>query len=403
MQVELIIYNVHVATMDPGVDRAYGAIENAEVGIADGRIVWLGDRQESALQSSNRVDGKGGWLTPGLIDCHTHLVYGGNRATEWESRLEGASYEDIARRGGGILSTVAATRKASFESLLDSAQQRLQILKNEGVTCIEIKSGYGLETVTERKMLEVARELGADHSIRVCKTFLGAHALPPEFRDRDDDYIEYLVEEMLPIIAAEDLIDAVDVFCEGIGFSRSQCERVFKCAEKLGLPVKGHVEQLSNLSGARLVAEYNGLSVDHLEYLADEDIAFIGGKDLVAVLLPGAYYFLGETQCPPIEGLREAGVPIAIATDLNPGSSPVCSLLFTLNLACVQFSLTPEEALAGVTRNAAKALALSQCKGMLKAGMDADLVLWRIDHPSELSYGVNMSAPVQVWVGGQPV
>jgi len=389
--------------MDAVVDRPYGAIEDAEIGISDGKIIWLGGRVESRLQSSKHFDGQRGWLTPGLIDCHTHLVYGGNRATEWESRLEGVSYEEIARQGGGILSTVTATREASFQALLDSAQKRLTILMAEGVTCVEIKSGYGLETLTEQKMLEVARELGEDNAIKVCKTFLGAHALPAEFKGRGDAYIQYIVEEMLPTIAAENLIDAVDVFCEGIGFSRSQCERVFQCAKKLGIPVKGHVEQLSNLSGARLVAEYEGLSVDHLEYLAEEDISFIKEKNVISVLLPGAYYFLGETQLPPIKGLRDAGVPMAIATDLNPGSSPVCSLLFTLNLACVQFALTPEEALKGVTSHAAMALGLSQSKGVLKVGMDADLVLWPIDHPSELSYGVNMSAPDQVWVGGQHV
>ena len=314
MQAELIIDNVQVATMDPTVDRPYGAVEDAEIGISDGKIVWLGGRLESRLQSSKRVDGRGGWVTPGLIDCHTHLVYGGNRAREWESRLEGVSYEEIARQGGGILSTVTATREASFQTLLDSAQKRLRILMAEGVTCIEIKSGYGLETLAEQKMLEVARELGENSPIKVCKTFLGAHALPPEFKDRGDAYIQYVVDEMLPAIAAEKLIDAVDVFCEGIGFSRSQCERVFRCAKKLGIPVKGHVEQLSNLSGARLVAEYDGLSVDHLEYLAEEDISFIKEKDVVAVLLPGAYYFLGETQLPPIQGLRDAAVPMAIAT-----------------------------------------------------------------------------------------
>ena len=403
MQAETIISNVRVATMDPAVDAPYGTIEDAELGISQGKIIWLGTRLESRLESSNRVDGQGSWLTPGLIDCHTHLVYGGNRAMEWESRLEGLSYEDIARQGGGILSTVMATREASFQTLLESAQRRLRILMAEGVTCVEIKSGYGLTILAEQKMLAVARELGEHNAVKVCKTFLGAHALPPEFKDRADAYIQHIVEEMLPAIAGINLIDAVDVFCEGIGFNRDQCERVFQCAKKFGLPVKGHVEQLSNLSGARLVAEYGGLSIDHLEYLADDDISFIKDKNVTAVLLPGAYYFLGETQLPPIQGLRDAGVPMAIATDLNPGSSPVCSLLFTLNLACVQFALTPEEALKGVTCHAAMALGLSQSKGVLKVGMDADLVLWEIDHPSELSYGVNMSTPVQVWVGGQHV
>ena len=245
MKDETIISNVRVATMDPAVDAPYGTIEDAELGISQGKIIWLGTRLESRLESSNRVDGQGSWLTPGLIDCHTHLVYGGNRAMEWESRLEGLSYEDIARQGGGILSTVMSTREASFQTLLESAQRRLRILMAEGVTCVEIKSGYGLTILAEQKMLAVARELGEHNAVKVCKTFLGAHALPPEFKDRADAYIQHIVEEMLPAIAGINLIDAVDVFCEGIGFNRDQCERVFQCAKKLGLPVKGHVEQLS--------------------------------------------------------------------------------------------------------------------------------------------------------------
>jgi imidazolonepropionase len=403
VQVDLIISNVRMATMDPDVGRPYGAVSDAQVGMRDGRIVRAGPRRESGLTAENHFDAQGGWLTPGLIDCHTHLVYGGSRATEWESRLQGASYEEIARGGGGIVSTVKATRNASFEELEASARKRLQRLMAEGVTCIEIKSGYGLEPVTERKMLEVAASLSANNAVRVCKTFLGAHALPPEFKGEGDAYIQLIVEQMLPDLAAANLVDAVDVFCENIGFSRDQCERVFQCAQQLGLPVKGHVEQLSNLSGARLVAEYGGLSVDHLEYLADDDIPFIQQHNVVPVLLPGAFYFLNETQKPPVQGFRDAGVGMAIATDLNPGSSPICSLLLIMNMACVQFALTAEEALAGVTRHAARALGLGQSKGMIRAGMDADLVLWNIDDPSELSYAVNMSIPAYVWVAGQHV
>lgn len=403
MQADLTITNVQLATMDTDLTRPYGAIMDAEIGILDGKIVWVGPRKESGLTATDHFDGRAGWLTPGLIDCHTHLVYGGSRAKEWESRLQGVSYEEIARRGGGIVSTVTATREASFEELERSAQKRLQILLADGVTSIEIKSGYGLELATERKMLQVAARLAQNNALTVRKTFLGAHALPAEYQGRSDDYIQLLVEQMLPALAAADLVDAVDVFCEEIGFSRIQCERVFQCAKKLGLPVKGHVEQLSNLAGARLVAEYDGLSVDHVEYLATEDIPFIQQQDVVAVLLPGAYYFLNETQKPPVQGFRDAGVAMAIATDLNPGSSPICSLLLVMNMACVQFGLTPEEALAGVTRHGAKALGLGQTKGMIKAGMDADLVLWEIEHPSELSYGVNMLTPDRIWRAGQHV
>jgi len=403
MKVDLIINNVQLATMDQSIGEPYGAIFNAQVGIRDGQIIWAGSSQAPGGEADEVIDGQGGWLTPGLIDCHTHLVYGGNRATEWEARLEGVSYEEIARRGGGIVSTVLATRSASFDELLALAQGRLEILMAEGVTCVEIKSGYGLETQTERKMLEVAQALGENNPVSVSRTFLGAHALPPEFQGRDDDYIAHIVNEMLPTLASENLIDAVDVFCEGIGFSRDQTERVFECAKALGLRVKGHVEQLSNLSGAALVAEYDGLSVDHLEYLAAEDIGVLKDHGVTAVLLPGAYYFLGETQKPPIRELRQADIPLAIATDLNPGSSPVCSLLFIMNMACVQFALTPEEALRGVTGNAAMALGLQDSKGLIRPGMDADLVLWHIDHPAELSYGVNMSKPAQVWVGGMAV
>lgn len=403
MQADLTITNVQLATMDTDLTRPYGAIMDAEIGILDGKIVWVGPRKESGLTATDHFDGRAGWLTPGLIDCHTHLVYGGSRAKEWESRLQGVSYEEIARRGGGIVSTVTATREASFEELERSAQKRLQILLADGVTSIEIKSGYGLELETERKMLQVAARLAQNNALTVRKTFLGAHALPAEYQGRSDDYIQLLVEQMLPALAAADLVDAVDVFCEEIGFSRIQCERVFQCAKKLGLPVKGHVEQLSNLAGARLVAEYDGLSVDHVEYLATEDIPFIQQQDVVAVLLPGAYYFLNETQKPPVQGFRDAGVAMAIATDLNPGSSPICSLLLVMNMACVQFGLTPEEALAGVTRHGAKALGLGQTKGMIKAGMDADLALWEIEHPSELSYGVNMLTPDRIWRAGQHV
>ena len=403
MQADLVIRNVQLATMDPGLSAPYGSIENAVVGIRNGKIIWAGNQPDSNIEADDSLDGEGGWLTPGLIDCHTHLVYGGNRATEWEARLEGISYEEIARGGGGIISTVKATREASFDELLSAAQKRLTVLQREGVTSIEIKSGYGLEINSERKMLAVARKLEEDNPMTVSKTFLGAHTVPPEYQGKADDYVDYIVDEMLPVLVEEELVDAVDVFCEGIGFTRAQCERVFETANNLGIRVKGHVEQLSNLSGASLVAEFDGLSADHLEYLENDDIEMLREHEVVAVLLPGAFYFLGETRHPPVQALREAGVRMALATDLNPGSSPICSLLFTLNLGCVQLGLTPEEALMGVTRNAAKALGLEGSKGVIKEGYDADLVLWDIGHPAELSYGVNMNKPVKIWKAGRYV
>ena len=403
MQADLVIRNVQLATMDPGLSAPYGSIENAVVGIRNGKIIWAGNQPDSNIEADDSLDGEGGWLTPGLIDCHTHLVYGGNRATEWEARLEGISYEEIARGGGGIISTVKATREASFDELLSAAQKRLTVLQREGVTSIEIKSGYGLEINSERKMLAVARKLEEDNPMTVSKTFLGAHTVPPEYQGKADDYVDYIVDEMLPVLVEEELVDAVDVFCEGIGFTRAQCERVFETANNLGIRVKGHVEQLSNLSGASLVAEFDGLSADHLEYLENDDIEMLREHEVVAVLLPGAFYFLGETRHPPVQALREAGVRMALATDLNPGSSPICSLLFTLNLGCVQLGLTPEEALVGVTRNAAKALGLEGSKGVIKEGYDADLVLWDIGHPAELSYGVNMNKPVKIWKAGRYV
>jgi imidazolonepropionase len=411
MQPDLIITHVNIATMDTDVGNPYGAIKDGLIAIKNGKVMWCGAAldypeliDEHAERTNRRfIDGNGGWLLPGLVDCHTHLIYGGNRAQEWESRLEGLSYEEISRRGGGIVSTVSATRQASFDSLYCAAEIRLKTLMREGVTCLEIKSGYGLNTETERKMLQVAKLLSESHPITIAKSFLGAHAVPTEFAGRSDEYIDLVVDEMMPLLAEEQLIDAVDVFCENIGFSRAQCERVFQRAAELGLPVKGHVEQLSDQSGARLVAEYGGLSVDHVEYLSPVDIPLIKETNVVPVLLPGAFYFLGETQKPPINEFRQAQIPMAIASDLNPGSSPICSLLLNMNLACVQFGLTPEESLAGVTRHGAMALGLGESKGLLKEGFDADLTLWQIDHPAELSYAVNMTSPEKVWVAGEEV
>lgn len=334
------------------------------------------------------VAGQGGVLTPGLIDCHTHLVYGGQRAGEFELRLEGASYAEIAAQGGGILSTVRSTREASDDELFTSAAKRLSGLMADGVTTVEIKSGYGLTTEDEARMLRVARRLGETFPVRIHTTFLGAHALPPEYKGRADDYIDLVCNEMIPAIADEGLADAVDVFCEGIAFNLDQTERVFQAAQKYGLPVKGHVEQLSHLGGASLAARYNALSVDHIEWLTEDDVRAIAQSGTVATLLPGAFYTLRDTQIPPIDALRRVGVPMALATDGNPGSSPIFQLTLMLNMACTLFRLTPTEALQGVTANAARALGLSQDLGRIQPGQRADFCLWDIEQPAELAYAI---------------
>lgn len=399
---------LRLATMDPGVEAAYGAVGESgdgAVALADGKVAWLGtlaDLPPDAAAGATVFEGAGRWMTPGLIDCHTHLVYGGNRAEEFEQRLEGASYEGIARRGGGILSTVRATRAASEQALYANAARRLRHFLDEGVTGIEIKSGYGLDLENELKQLRVARRLAERFPVKVATTFLGAHTLPPEFGDADD-YIQYLCVEVLPAVVAERLADAVDIFCEGIGFNLSQADRLFTAAENSGLPVKVHAEQLSNTGGAALAASRHALSADHLEYLDAEGVAALAAADTVAVLLPGAFYFLRETRLPPVAALREAGVDIAIASDCNPGSSPAESLLLMLNMACTLFRLTPEEALAGVTRNAARALGWGSECGSITVGKRADLVLWDIEHPAELSYHLGRNPCHQVIVGGEVV
>jgi imidazolonepropionase len=341
-------------------------------------------------------------MTPGLIDCHTHLVYGGNRAEEFELRLTGVDYEEIARRGGGILSTVRATREASEEVLYQDAARRLQHFLDEGVTGIEIKSGYGLDRDSELKMLRVARLLGDQFPVSVSTTFLGAHTLPPEYAD-GDAYIDYLGEQLLPEVVGERLADAVDIFCEGIGFDLAQTEKMFLAAQAQDLPIKIHAEQLSNLGGAALAARLGARSADHLEYLDAAGVAAMKEAGTVAVLLPGAFYFLRETKLPPIEQLREAGVPIAIASDCNPGSSPAESLLLMLNMACTLFHLTPEEALTGVTRNAARALGWEADRGSLEIGKRADLVLWDIQHPAELAYHIGRNPCHRVVLAGGTV
>ncbi len=389
--------NANLATFSAS-SSDYGSQENAALAVKNGRIAWLGSMEEVAgFDAVEIYDARGKWISPGLIDCHTHLVYGGNRAREFEMRLKGASYEELQKAGGGILSTVKATRSASDTELLLASQNRMESLKSEGVTTIEIKSGYGLELETELKMLRVARQLGEkDQQVDVITTFLGAHALPPEYADKSDEYITSIVDDMLPAVKEQGLADAVDGFCEGIGFSPEQMERVFNKAQELGLPVKLHAEQLSDLGGASLAARHDALSADHLEYISESGVKALANSGSVAVLLPGAFYILRESQLPPVQLFRDHAVPMAIATDANPGSSPIVSLLIVLNMACTLFSLTPAEALAGVTRNAALALGLGDDRGTLEVGKRADFVLWDIQHPAELVYmmGANPCASV---------
>ena len=382
--------HVHLATMVDG----YGEIRDGAIAVKDGKVAWVGP--QSALpkdfQADTLHDGHGCWLTPGLIDCHTHLAYAGNRSDEFEARLNGVAYEEIARQGGGIVSTVRATRAASDAALMQASLPRVRNLLAEGTTTLEIKSGYGLDLQTEARILRVARQIGIDCAVRVTTTFLGAHALPPEYAGRADAYVDAVCEEMLPALVAENLVDAVDVFCEKIGFSPAQTERVFQAARAFDLPVKLHAEQLSDQGGAALTARYQGLSADHLEYLSDVGIAAMAEHGTVAVLLPGAFYFLRETKLPPIAELRAAAVPIAIATDCNPGTSPMTSLLLTMNMACTLFKMTPLEALQGVTANAARALGLASEIGSLEVGKAADFALWSIDRPADLAY----------FIGGNP-
>jgi imidazolonepropionase len=399
--------NIKLATMDAARSNPYGMLAEAGDGalaIKDGCIAWLGTMAELPEYDDALIvkDGAGRWVTPGLIDCHTHLVYGGNRAVEFEQRLTGISYEEIARRGGGILSTVTATRAASEDELYQAAARRLQHFLDEGVTGIEIKSGYGLELESELKMLRVARRLGEQFPVTVSTSFLGAHALPPEFSDADA-YIDTVCAEFLPAVVEQGLADAVDVFCEGIGFNLAQTEKLFTAAQDHGIPIKAHAEQLSDLGGTALAANMGALSADHLEYLDSSGIAAMKTSGTVAVLLPGAFYFLRETKLPPVQQLREAGVPIAIASDCNPGSSPAESLLLMLNMACTLFQLTPEEALAGVTRHAARALGWQDSRGSLAVGTRADRVLWDIEHPAELAYHLGRNPCHQVLLAGVPV
>ena len=385
--------NLSAATMAPG-GTPYGLVADAAVAVKDGSFAYVGPREalpgDPEKLARRVMDGGGLVMTPGMIDCHTHLVYGGNRSREFEQRLNGATYEQIARAGGGILSTVRATRALDEEGLVAAALPRLDALLAEGVTTVEIKSGYGLETATELRQLRAARQLGRLRPVDVRTTFLGAHAVPPEFAGNADRYVDLVVDEMLPAVAAERLADAVDAFCETIAFSPAQTARVFAAAQALGLPVKLHAEQLSNQHGAALAAGFGALSADHLEWLDETGANAMAEAGTVAVLLPGAFYLLRETQLPPVDLLRRLGVPIALATDCNPGTSPLTSPLLVLNMACTLFRLTPEEALAGLTRNAARALGLAD-RGTIAEGLRADAVLWRIAHPSELAYAIGLN------------
>lgn len=384
---DMVIHNVHLATMEHG----YGELLDAAIAVKDGRIAWFGPGDELPASGAVLHDGQGCWLTPGLIDCHTHIVHAGNRSDEFEARLNGASYEDISRAGGGIMSTVRATRAASDDELLRQSLPRVLALLAEGVTTLEIKSGYGLDGDSEAKMLRVARRIGQQLPVSVRTTFLGAHALPPEYAGRADAYVDLLCARMLPVLAGDGLVDAVDAFCERIGFTPAQTERVFAAAQALGLPVKLHAEQLSDLGGAALVVRYGGLSADHLEFLSQEGVAAMARHGTVAVLLPGAYYFLRETQPPPVAALRAAGVPMAVSTDCNPGTSPMTSLLLAMNMACTLWRLTPQEALAGCTLHAARALGLQQETGSLAIGKRADFALWRIARPADLAYALGLN------------
>lgn len=386
--------NCHAATMAQG---KYSVIERAAIVTGENRIEWIGPEEKLPPGGDAREHDLGGaWVTPGLIDCHTHLVFGGNRSLEFEQRLQGVDYATIAAQGGGIASTVRATRAASEDELYASARKRALHLMRDGVTTLEVKSGYGLDLPNERKMLRVARRLGQTLPLTISATCLAAHALPPDYAGRADDYIDEVARRMLPLLAVEGLIDAVDAFCEHLAFTPAQVERVFQAARELGLPVKLHAEQLSSLHGAALAARYGAWSADHLEYLTESDVLAMAQAGTVAVLLPGAFYALRETRLPPVDLLRRHGVPIAISSDLNPGTSPALSLRLMLSMACTLFRLTPEEALAGATAHAAKALGLQATHGTLEAGKYADFVAWEVQHPAELAYWIGGDLPKRV-------
>ena len=397
---DTLLLGAHLATLD-GAD--YGVIEDGALGWRDGLLTFVGPRSalpaDAEAQSGEVIETDGGWVTPALVDCHTHVVFAGDRAHEFELRLQGASYEEIARAGGGILSTVRAVRAASEDELLAQSLPRAAALLHDGVATLEIKSGYGLDFENERKMLRVARRIGETLGITVQTTCLAAHALPPEFTGRADDYIDAVVD-WLPRLHSEGLADAVDAFCEGIGFTPAQTRRVFEAARALGLPVKLHADQLSDLGGAALAAEFGGLSADHVEYTSEEAVRAMAASGTVAVLLPGAFHCLRETKLPPLAAFRAHGVPMAVATDCNPGTAPVLSLREAMSLACTHFRLTPEEALRGATTHAARALGLHD-RGVLRVGLRADFALWNIRRPAELCYWLGGDLSRGVWSAGE--
>jgi imidazolonepropionase len=395
---DLLLRGVHLASFAPGAELE---LRDAAALVQGDRIAWLGAERDlpAGMKVNDEWHGAGAWLTPGFIDCHTHLVWAGNRAAEFEQRLEGATYADIARAGGGINATVRATRAASEDELITATRPRLAALLRDGVTTVEIKSGYGLDIDTEARQLRVARRLGAEGVVDVKTTFLGAHALPPEYAGRAGEYIEFASLQALPALHEQGLVDAVDAFCENIGFTAAQTRRIFEVAQALRLPVKLHADQLSDTGCAALAASFNALSVDHIEYTSAAGVAALARAGTVAVLLPGAFYNLRETRLPPLEALRRHGVPIAVATDCNPGTSPFASLRWAMHMACTLFRLTPREALAGVTTNAARALGLAD-RGVLQVGSRADLAAWRIDHPRDLVYFQGDAPLAGRWVAG---
>ncbi|KGT89498.1 imidazolonepropionase [Erwinia typographi] len=401
LRCESLWYGADIVTMQDG---KYSIIPDGAIAVRQDRIVWIGPAREAKhIKAGIHTPFKGGIVTPGLVDCHTHLVFGGDRSHEFEQRLNGVSYSEIAAQGGGIISTVNATRKATLEQLVSSAGWRLERLLAEGVTTVEIKSGYGLDRDSELRMLQAIRQLAHNYPVQVQSTCLAAHATPPEFKDDPDGWIAVICDELLPQVASEKLADAVDAFCEHLAFSPEQVARVFTAAQRLGLPVKLHAEQLSSLGGSRLAAQFNALSADHLEYATEADVAAMAASGTVAVLLPGAFYLLREKQVPPVELFRKYRVPMALASDANPGTSPALSLRLMLNMGCTLFGMTPEEALAGATIHGARALGLADSQGSLEVGKYADFVHWPLQRPAELVYWLGGQLPCQVIFRGEAI